>query len=124
MGEFSDTEHFQGITRGMSVPLWQNRNRVKQARASALASARQLEDSRLQYYNHLQSLYQQAIALQRNIGRYSTSLNENANEALLLKAFQKGELSLLEYLLEMEYFYECSTNVPKRKSIWPTSSHN
>ncbi|MEE0911799.1 MAG: hypothetical protein U0L67_05060 [Paludibacteraceae bacterium] len=24
-----------------------------------------------------------------------------------MKAFEKGELSLLEYLLEMEYFYEC-----------------
>ena len=31
----------------------------------------------------------------------------NSNEALLLKAFEAGELSLLEYLLEMEYFYSC-----------------
>lgn len=31
----------------------------------------------------------------------------NSNTALLLKAFEKGELSLLEYLMEMEYFYKC-----------------
>lgn len=35
------------------------------------------------------------------------SAGENSSDKLLLKAFEKGELSLLEYLLEMEYFYEC-----------------
>ena len=35
------------------------------------------------------------------------SAGENSSDTLLLKAFEKGELSLLEYLLEMEYFYEC-----------------
>ena len=34
-------------------------------------------------------------------------MGENSSDKLLLKAFEKGELSLLEYLLEMEYFYEC-----------------
>lgn len=107
MGEFVGDERFQGITVGVSIPLWQNKNRVKQARAAAIASERVVEDSRVQYYNHLKSLYNQAVGLQQSVALYASSLSQNGNEALLTKAFEKRELSLLEYLLEMEYYYEC-----------------
>ncbi|MBQ4502429.1 MAG: TolC family protein [Alistipes sp.] len=107
MSEFVAGERFQGVTVGVSIPLWQNKNRVKQARAAALASERVAEDSRVQYYNHLRSLYNQAVGLQQSVALYTSSLGENSSDKLLLKAFEKGELSLLEYLLEMEYFYEC-----------------
>jgi len=107
MGEFVGDERFQGITVGVSIPLWQNKNRVKQARVAAIASERVVEDSRVQYYNHLKSLYHQAVGLQQSVALYASSLSQNGNEALLTKAFEKKELSLLEYLLEMEYYYEC-----------------
>lgn len=107
MGEFVGDERFQGITVGVSIPLWQNKNRVKQARAAAIASERVVEDSRVQYYNHLKSLYHQVVGLQQSVALYASSLSQNGNEALLTKAFEKRELSLLEYLLEMEYYYEC-----------------
>ena len=41
------------------------------------------------------------------VALYASSFSQNGNEALLTKAFEKRELSLLEYLLEMEYYYEC-----------------
>lgn len=107
MGEFVGGERFQGVTFGVSIPLWQNRNKVKQARASATATEKVAEDSRVHYYNHLKSLYEQAKGLKESVALYNTALIENGNETLLLKAFEKGELSLLEYLLEMEYFYDC-----------------
>jgi outer membrane protein TolC len=107
MGEFVGSEHFQGISVGMSIPLWHNKNRVKQAEAAAIASAQTAEDNRLQYYHHLKSLHNQAIGLQQCVALYTSSLKENSNESLLMKAFEKGELTLLEYLLEMEYIYDC-----------------
>lgn len=107
MGEFVGGEQFQGISIGVSIPLWKNKNRVKQAKASALASQLKEDDCRVIYYNNLKGLYKQAISLRESITLYSSSLSENGNDALLLKAFEKGELSLLEYLLEMEFFYDC-----------------
>ena len=107
MGEFVGSEHFQGISVGMSIPLWHNKNRVKQAEAAAIASAQTAEDNRLQYYHHLKSLHNQATGLQQCVALYTSSLKENSNETLLTKAFEKGELTLLEYLLEMEYIYDC-----------------
>ncbi len=106
MGEFMNEEKFQGISVGISIPLWQNKNRVKQARAAVVASQRMVEDGRVQYYQHLQGLYRQATHLKESVALYTTALKEHNNEELLLKAFHKGELSLLEYLLEMEYYYE------------------
>ena len=47
------------------------------------------------------------VGLQQSVALYASSLSQNGNEALLTKAFEKRELSLLEYLLEMEYYYEC-----------------
>lgn len=107
LGEFVANERSQGFMVGLAIPLWQNKNVVKQARAEALSSESMAEDSRVRYYNHLRSLYNQAVGLQQSVNLYTASLNENGHDSLLLKAFEKGELSLLEYLLEMEYFYEC-----------------
>lgn len=107
VGEFVGEERFQGIAVGMSIPLWHNKNKVKQARAAAIASKKAADDSRLQYYNHLKALHTQALGMQQSVIRYTTALKQNGNQALLMKAFEKKELSLLEYLLEMEYYYSC-----------------
>lgn len=107
MGEFVAGERFQGVTVGVSIPLWHNKNRVKQARAAAVASEKAEKDSKTQYYNRLKSLYNQAIGMQQNLALYSSSVSKNRDEALPIKALEKGELSLLEYLMEMQYFHDC-----------------
>lgn len=107
MGEFVGDERFQGVTVGVSIPLWQNKNRVKQARAAAIASRRQAEDNKVQYYTHLKSLYQQVATLQQSVATYSAAFAEKGNEPLLFKALNKGELTLLEYLMEKEYYHTC-----------------
>ena len=107
MGEFVGGEKFQGLTLGMSIPLWQNKNKVKQARAAATASNRVVEDAKVQYYNHLKALYAEAVGLNSTAKQYTDALQKAGSEDLLLKAYNGGELSLLEYLLEMEYYYTC-----------------
>ena len=98
-------EHFQGITVGMSIPLWENKNRTRQAKAQLQATEAIFEDSKLQFYNRLQTLYQKTFALQKNARRIRQSLENNNNEPLLKKALDAGEISLLNYLLEIEYYY-------------------
>ena len=109
-GEFLAEEKFQGVAVGMSIPLWENKNQVKQAKAAAIASQQMEQDAKMQYYNRLKSLYEQSSQLQENIARYNTVLNQNNNEELLFKAYNSGELSLLDYLLEIEYFFDAYDN--------------
>jgi len=98
-------EHFQGVTVGMSIPLWENRNRIKQAKAQTQATEAILEDSKVQFYNRLQTLYIKANALQQNAQKIRQSFTANNNEPLLKKALDAGEISLLTYLLEIEFYY-------------------
>lgn len=103
MGEFVRDNTFQGITVGLSIPLWENRNRVRQARQQATAISRQADDVRQQYRSHLRSLYDQAKQLQQTVAQYNAALSPDGL-ALLTRAFEKGELPLLNYLLEQDYW--------------------
>ncbi|MDR1762238.1 MAG: TolC family protein [Bacteroidales bacterium] len=98
-------QHFQGITVGMSIPLWENKNQVKQAKAQTQATETILKDSKVQFYNNLQTLYAKAIALQQSAQKLRQSFNDNNNEPFLKKAFDAGEISLLTYLQETEFYY-------------------
>lgn len=105
MGEFVTGQRYQGLTVGMSIPLWENKNKVKQAKAAAKASERIAEDAKMQYYNRLKNLYAQVSELQENIRRYNSVFEQNDNDKLLFKAYSNGEISLLNYLLEVEYYF-------------------
>jgi outer membrane protein, heavy metal efflux system len=105
MSENVGSEKFKGITMGVSVPLWENKNRVKQAEAQVSASEAALADTKIQFYNRLQSLFAKSRSLQENAESYLAALSTFSNEDLLKKALDGGEISLLNYLLELEYYY-------------------
>lgn len=104
-------ERFQGVTVGVTIPLWENRNRVKQAKAALLAAETALEDSRVQFYHRLQNLFLKASRLQKEAYSYRDALSSYHNGAYLTKALESGEISLLNYLLEMTYYYDVMNRV-------------
>lgn len=105
MGEFVPGQEFQGVTVGISIPLWENKNKVKQAKVAARASEKMVEDAKMQYYNRLKDLYAKVRQLQNNVSGYNSVFKQNDNDELLFKAYNSGEISLLDYLLEMEYYF-------------------
>lgn len=110
MSEKLAEEHFQGITVGISVPLWANKNRVKQAKAAAQTSRTTAEDTRMQFYTSLQNLFMKASRLQQSVMTYRHSLKDFNNAGLLKRALDMGEISLLDYLLKMQYHYDAIAN--------------
>lgn len=105
MSERVGSEKFQGITMGVSVPLWENKNRVKQAEMQVRATGAVLDDTKIRIYGKLQSLYEKSRSLQVNVDGFLDALSTYRNEDLLRKALDGGEISLLTYLLELEYYY-------------------
>jgi outer membrane protein TolC len=106
MSEKNADEHSQGVTFGISIPLWENKNQVRAAEAQARAAKSALEDNRTQFYNQLRTLYLKAAALRENAQKLRQALSAYGNEPLLKKALDAGEISLLDYLLEIEYYYD------------------
>lgn len=104
-------EQFQGITLGVSIPLWENKNMQRYAKAQVKASETALEDSKIQFYNRLQSLYLKASVLQQKALKFRETITSNRNDALLKKALDSGEISLLDYLLEIGHYYDAVVQV-------------
>ena len=104
-------EKLQGVVIGISIPLWENKNNVKQARAGVLSSESALEDNKIQFYNRLQSLFNQSASLRETAQQYRTALTSYNNEPLLRKALDAGEISLLDYLLEVAFYYDAFNNM-------------
>lgn len=99
-------ERHQGFSLGISIPLWENKNRVKQARAAVKAAKSREIDSKQQFYSELQLLYNRTAGLRTVADNYRQSLEVANNTQLLKKALDAGEISLLEYMLEMGLYYD------------------
>ena len=111
MSEKAVGEQFQGLSVGISIPLWENKNRVKQAKAAVRAAESRAEDSRLQLYNQLQLLYNRTAGLKVATEQYQQSLEMANSTELLKKALDTGEISLLEYMVEMGLYYDTINHV-------------
>lgn len=99
-------QQFQGLTVGISIPLWENKNTVKYAQAQAEAAQSLQADQKLHFYNSLKSLYSKAAGLQKSLVDYRQKLQSCNNSQLVLKALDKGEISMIEYLFELSVYYE------------------
>ena len=99
MGEFVEGNTFQGVTFGLSLPLWGNIGRVRQARLNAESVQSHGDAIRLQLSSRYRSLLQEAQRLVALIAQMDSTL-PTADADLLHRAFLAGELSLTDYLLE------------------------
>jgi len=79
-------QNYQGITVGISVPLWDNKNKVKQAKAAVIASEAKQTDTRIQFYSELQKLYYRTSRLMHIALEYKNSLSAFNNTDLLKKS--------------------------------------
>jgi len=99
-------EQYQGISVGIAIPLLENRNAVKYAKAKTVAVQSAENDARVQFYNNLKALHARAISLKDNLNDYRENLGLFNNTGLVRKALDEGEISLAEYLFELTFYYE------------------
>jgi outer membrane protein TolC len=106
MSESVVGQQFQGVTVGLTIPLWENKNKVKYAEANSQALESIAADSKIQFYNHLKALHTKTIALQKNVNEYRSGLISFDSSELSKKALDHGEISLIDYLMEFSIYYE------------------
>ena len=103
-------ERFNGFLVGISIPLFSNRNNVKQAKAQALYTDLQLESTKTTVESELHQLYNQSVALKTSMDEYNTVLKSQNSLALLNKAIQTGQISMIEYFVDVTTFYQSMQN--------------
>ncbi len=98
-------QRYQGISLGVSIPLWENKNRVKQAKAAVRAAQSREADNKQQFYSNLEILYQRVTGLKAAAETYRKALSDSNNSVLLKKALDAGQISLLDYIVEIGLYY-------------------
>ncbi len=106
MSELTTADKFRGVTVGVNIPLWSNSNKVKQSRAKIVASQSRKAAAEQQFYFDLLSMYNRAVSLKANSELMRASLGETDSRDYLLSAQSKGEISMIEYLVETDQYYE------------------
>lgn len=111
MSEALPVEKFRGLMFGLSIPLWENKNLIKQAKTQNLALQSIETDLALQFHNVLKTKYLKAVDLQKTVENYQQNLKSLSNTKLLKKALEKGEINLIEYIMEEEFYYQSYNNL-------------
>lgn len=105
---FEDGIHFNGATVGISIPIFSSRHKKKVAKADiteAEFNAMSIEETIEAEAN---ILIKRLSLLQEQINEMKPIIHDNDHSALLLKAYESGLISMIDYLTERNYFTNAS----------------
>ena len=106
MGEFTLGQRYQGVSVGISVPLWSNARRVRQAKAAVQAAQSREKDAKQQFYSNLEAQYLRASGLKSVAENSRGTLEASDNRELLKKAMEAGEISVPDYLVGIGLYHD------------------
>ena len=98
-------QNFNGIHLGFSLPLWENNYRSDFYRSRSLSSDLELESHDNEHFYEIKKQYDQYEVLKNVLNEYQLTLESINSEELLLNALNFGEISILEYFVELSFYY-------------------
>lgn len=99
-------QRFHGGRVGFSIPLWENRNKVRFRQQQAVYFSQQIDAHRVEHYNHVKELYDKYTQLKESKESYHSALQQLAPPELLEKSLRAGQITTLEYYMELSIYYE------------------
>ena len=100
-----------GVVVGFSFPIFENRNKVKIAKSQALNIDYQKENAALQASSGLWQLYEEARNLHTSMEEYARTFQQQQDLALLKQALVGGQISMIEYFVEVSVVYQSKANL-------------
>lgn len=110
-GEINESERLHGFILGMSIPLWENKNKLKKSKQDIITAQSNEYDARLRVYSQLKAQYTQTIALRHTLHFQKDAIDRLNTTSLMKEALQKGEINLMDYLTETARYYEYRKNL-------------
>ena len=95
---------YNGIHTGISIPLWENKNTVKQKEAQLLYSDMEYQTHLNEHYFHLKHIYEKYTNLKITLQQYQSVFATINNSSLLNKALLLGEITTIHYFTEINYY--------------------
>ncbi|MCF7886529.1 MAG: TolC family protein [Candidatus Marinimicrobia bacterium] len=91
---------------GISIPLWKERNRVKQAKVDLNSQEYNEKNIITTRESELKNLYSEYKKCKHQYFEYKNILNKDRTLELLEKSFESGEISAINYYQEIEKLYQ------------------
>lgn len=106
MSELGLTDRYRGLTMGVSIPLWKNSRKIQQSNARVAAGENLLKAETNRFYFGFRQKYEQALGLKAVADEYRIALNESDMREYLMTAQSSGEISMIDYLVETDMYYD------------------
>lgn len=103
-------QSYNGIHTGVSIPLWENRHTVKQQESNLIFTELNLQDHRTEHFHHIKAMHERSTNLSITLEEYRSIFTTLNTTALLNKALALGEITTMQYFMEMNYLTEAQTN--------------
>ena len=103
-------QKYQGAHIGISIPLWENKNSIKTEKANLLYKDARISEHRTEHFYENQQLYEKYAVLKSTLSEYTKIFSTNNNSELLNKSLIAGNISSIEYFMELSYFYGAYDN--------------
>ena len=107
-GYYSETvlnQKFKGFLVGITVPLWENSNRVQQAKSEIIYAEADAEHFKYLQSKELLQKMDQLESLKARTENLEVALGTGNSIELLALALDSGELSLSEYFYASDFFF-------------------
>ncbi|HNS12705.1 MAG TPA: TolC family protein [Bacteroidia bacterium] len=99
---------FHGIHTGVTIPLWENNKTIKMQKAKIVYADLEIEDHRIEHFYEISQWYENYLNLKLTLDDYQNVFASLNSTTLLNKALNLGEISTIEYFMEMNYYYNSS----------------
>lgn len=97
---------FKGIVMGISVPLWSNKNKLRAAKAEHSFREIQLQQLSMEINTETNKEYEEHRSLRESMNEYRETLEELGSVELLDRSLELGQISLLDYIQELQFYYD------------------
>ena len=98
-------ENLRGIQLGLSIPLWENANKVKHAEGEILSAEMELGKFRSLEEAKIIKLHGRMESRRNQMQQLQDALQSTNVPGLLAVAMERGEISMMEYYFGTELYY-------------------
>jgi outer membrane protein TolC len=101
-------DNYSGFYGGLSIPLWNSKNKIKAAQANYEYQQSNTEVMTAILYTQFQETYNRYQLMLEKYNEYQITLGNLNSEKLLLKAYMLGEYSFMDYYAELQFYRNAS----------------
>ena len=98
-------QSYRGIHAGITIPLWENKNKLNTAKANLEYAASSVETHRVEHRLENKQYYEQLDVRMKMVQEYKELLLTLNNTILLNKALALGQITIIQYFYDESFYF-------------------